>query len=265
MLEGCTLVTTAWADGDSFLIRTGDGKEHTVRLYGADCIEWHVTDASDGKRLYEQRRYFGITAAGGSSEASIAAAKGYGEKAGMKTRELLKQPFTVHTAYADARGDGKHQRIYAFVVTANGNDLAGELVQAGLARAFGVYRETPDGTRHDDYRESLRDLELQAAKKGAGVWELTDWEKLPAERKQQRTEDAEADLATGGAKDPGAATIDPNTAARDDLMTLPGIGEVTANRIIEARPFKSLDELTRVPGIGPVTLERIRGFLKLGN
>ena len=35
-LEGCTFVPAEWADGDSFSIRTSDGKEHTLRLYGAD-------------------------------------------------------------------------------------------------------------------------------------------------------------------------------------------------------------------------------------
>lgn len=43
-LENCRFVPTPWADGDSFLIRTKEGEEMTVRLYGADCIEFHVTD-----------------------------------------------------------------------------------------------------------------------------------------------------------------------------------------------------------------------------
>ena len=52
-------------------------------------------------------------------------------------------------------------------------------------------------------------------------------------------------------------------AARDTLMRLPGVGEVTANRIIEGRPYAGIDELVRVPGIGATTLERIRPFLKV--
>ena len=44
-IKGCTLVPTEWADGDSFLVKTPEGKEFTVRLYGADCLEWHVTDS----------------------------------------------------------------------------------------------------------------------------------------------------------------------------------------------------------------------------
>ena len=48
-----------------------------------------------------------------------------------------------------------------------------------------------------------------------------------------------------GAGPAQAATplIDLNTASRDDLMTLDGIGEVRADAIIRARPFRAKTEL----------------------
>jgi competence protein ComEA len=55
--------------------------------------------------------------------------------------------------------------------------------------------------------------------------------------------------------------VDVNLAPRDELMRIPGVGEVTANAIIEARPFRSIDDLRRVRGIGAVTLERIRPYV----
>ena len=42
---------------------------------------------------------------------------------------------------------------------------------------------------------------------------------------------------------PAATLIDLNSASRDDLMTLEGIGEVRADAIIRARPFKAKTEL----------------------
>ena len=42
---------------------------------------------------------------------------------------------------------------------------------------------------------------------------------------------------------PAASLIDLNSASRDDLMTLEGIGEVRADAIIRARPFKAKTEL----------------------
>ena len=260
-LTGCARVPTDWADGDSFQIRTGDGKEHTLRLYGVDCIECYLADKNDARRLSGQRRYFGISAM--DNEASIVLAKAFGKMACDRVTLLLKKPFTIHTAYADARGDGRHERIYGFVTLADGSDLAEVLVKKGLARAFGVSRETPDGKSRDDYREALRDLELQAAKRGSGVWAKTNWEKLPAERQAQRREDEDLEMATGKGKPAFTGTLDPNTASRDDLMKLPGVGEVTALAIIEGRPYKTVDDLMNVPGLGPRTFEKLRPHLKI--
>jgi len=263
-LEKCRFVESEWADGDSFPIVTAKGEEMTVRLYGADCIEYHVTDQSDARRLREQRRYFGIADYGDDAEKSIKLAKDLGGRATEETSRMLKQPFTIHTSFADARGDGKHKRIYAFVTAADGTDLSTYLVSKGLARAYGVYRETPGRLSGAGYKEKLADLELRAAKLGLGAWEHTDWEKLANERDEQRNEDSELGLATGAKTEFSGAPINPNTAARDELMRLPGIGEVTANRIIEGRPYKSLADLDRVSGIGEKTLERLKGNLVFG-
>lgn len=253
-LDHCTLADTEWADGDSFQIRLPDGKNQTIRLYGVDCIEIHVQgDDSNARRLRDQRRYFGI--------ADILTAKSVGKAAKDETARLLEKPFTVHTAFADGRGDGRFSRVYAFVETADGLDLSESLVSKGLARAFGVVRQLPDGTAGDEWAEQLKDLELTAARAGRGAWKHTDWEKLPAARKEARDEVAELDEARGVAKAVENKPVDINSAARDELMTLPGIGEKMANEIIGNRPFKNIEDLNRVPGIGPATLKKIRPFL----
>lgn len=263
-LGNCTLVPTGWADGDSFLVRTADGEEMTVRLYGADCIEYHVTDTTDARRLREQRRHFGIAEFGKSPEKSIELAKSLGGLAAEETRRVLAKPFTLHTSFADARGDGRYKRIYGFITTADGADLASHLVASGLARAFGVYKMTPLGKSGGDYRAQLTDLELQAARLGKGAWKHTDWNQLPEERRAQREEDAEMDIATGAKQEFSGKRINVNTAARDELMTIPGIGEVTANRIIEGRPYGKPADLEKVDGIGEKTVGRLIEYLEFG-
>jgi len=50
----------------------------------------------------------------------------------------------------------------------------------------------------------------------------------------------------------------------DDLMKLPGIGEVNAAAIIKARPLKSSAHLVTVKGIGPKTFANIVDYYSKG-
>lgn len=262
--KGCTLVPTDWADGDSFRIKTSKGMEMTIRLYAVDCLETGNLDDTDSRRLRAQRRYFGITDEKGNHANPIEMAKALGKQASDKTAALLGAPFTVHTRMSKALGDGIHERFYGFVETEDGKDLATELVRAGLARAYGVSADGPGGRSRERYKEILADIELQSAKRGIGIWAVTNWDKLPNEREVQRTEDEEDQIAKGNHPLPVEFRLNPNTASRDDLVRLPKIGEALADRIMEARddaPFKKPEDLMRVLGIKKKTLEGIRQYL----
>lgn len=64
---------------------------------------------------------------------------------------------------------------------------------------------------------------------------------------------------------PAPNSINLNTATKDMLMRLPGIGEKYAERIILFRedhgPFESVEQLVRVRGIGPKSLEKVRQYV----
>lgn len=63
------------------------------------------------------------------------------------------------------------------------------------------------------------------------------------------------------------AAVNVNTATKEQLDSLKGIGPTKAQAIIDYRtkngPFKSIDDLEKVPGIGPATLKEIRGEVSL--
>jgi len=58
-----------------------------------------------------------------------------------------------------------------------------------------------------------------------------------------------------------------NTATRDALMTLPGVGQVMAESIVAYRtahgPFTDIAQLDNVPRIGLKTVERLRPYVTL--
>ena len=60
---------------------------------------------------------------------------------------------------------------------------------------------------------------------------------------------------------PGADPVDLNRATAGELRALPGIGPVTAERIVAFRSengrFARVADLIEVPGVGPKTLERL--------
>jgi competence protein ComEA len=67
--------------------------------------------------------------------------------------------------------------------------------------------------------------------------------------------------------DTAIVKIDINAASKQDLMSLPGIGDVMSDRIIAYRtdvgPFRSIDELKKVKGISKRKLEQLVPFITI--
>ncbi len=67
----------------------------------------------------------------------------------------------------------------------------------------------------------------------------------------------------GGDTPPPDLPLDINKASAEELIELPHIGPVFAEKIIAARPFTTVKDLLRVQGIGEQYLEDIAPHLKV--
>jgi endonuclease YncB( thermonuclease family)/predicted flap endonuclease-1-like 5' DNA nuclease len=283
VLENCRLILNPANDGDSFHVSAGE-KEYIFRLYFVDASEM---DEMEPKRLVEQAKYFGIT---------VPQAIEVGQAAKEFTREKLSEPFTVFTRKSDAMGRSKLERFYAFVRTKEG-DLGEQLVRNGLARIYG-FKAVPPGFNNSRLEiEKLRQLEDEARQEKIGAWGISAGRLnirapsaavftvfVPGKTAPPRAAyptNSPAPISAMSTPTPFTATsrpvetkrspakekpelgrIDINTATEKELRTIPGIGPVTARKIIEARPFRSADDLRKVNGIGDKKYAQLRPYFQ---
>jgi competence protein ComEA len=89
---------------------------------------------------------------------------------------------------------------------------------------------------------------------------LADGEQVVVPRRGEVTVNA----AGAPGATPATAPVHLNSATLEQLDTLPGVGPVTAQKIVDYRaqhgPFTSLEELDAIPGIGPARLEQLKGL-----
>jgi endonuclease YncB( thermonuclease family) len=152
--DGCVVEADEWTDGDSFRVRLPDGRLETFRLYFVDTTE----SRSRGKRSDEQAAYFGLT-----RQQAI----DLGKEAKEFTAAALAKPFAIVTRWRPVFGP---TRYYAFVFTADGDNLVDLLVSRGLARIYGTRTPLPDGRDSRTYLSHLVELEEHAKQQGLGGW-----------------------------------------------------------------------------------------------
>ena len=68
-----------------------------------------------------------------------------------------------------------------------------------------------------------------------------------------------------GAGAPSVSAVSLSSATVEELDELPGVGPITAQKIVDYRaehgPFGSVDDLDAVPGIGPTRIEQLRNLV----
>ena len=136
----------------------------------------------------------------------------------------------------------------------------------GAVRAPGLY-ELPEESRVDD---AIREAGGAKAKAALELVNLA----APVADGQQVVVPLRGQLTaapTGGPPGSPASSaggkVHLNSATLEDLDALPGIGPVTAQKILDYRTahgaFQSVDELDAVPGIGPARLAQLKPLVEL--
>lgn len=130
--------------------------------------------------------------------------------------------------------------------------LSGTLL---LGAGIRLYQETFPSVPQFDYSASDSTFAALSEKQTGGTEEEASFVAEP--NAEEST--AEDDTAT--------IKVNVNTASKQELMTLPGIGEVLSDRILahrtEAGPFKTIDDLRKVKGISKRKLEQLLPFIVL--
>lgn len=162
VLKNCVYVPdTKYNDGDSFKVKTEDGRIVEVRCYFVDTAESKDKPYADHrKRVTDQGRYFGDL---GYKEALKLGreAKKYAE------RSLSGKKLTVYTIWEEVYTSG---RYYAFVEVPGMGLWHEDLVKKGLARIHTKGADLPNGTRWKAQKERLKNFEKKARASGQGGW-----------------------------------------------------------------------------------------------
>jgi competence protein ComEA len=134
-------------------------------------------------------------------------------------------------------------------------DVEGAVRRPGLVRLA-------KGSRVSDAVARAGGLTAKASRAGVNLAApVSDGEQVLVPAGGAAAGGAAASTGAGGAAGP----VSLSSATAEQLDTLPGIGPVTAQKIVDYRnqhgPFQSVDALDAIPGIGPARIAELQGLV----
>ena len=125
--------------------------------------------------------------------------------------------------------------------------------------------EAAGGVTEDAY---MRDINLASLlEDGMKVYIPTKEEVMQKEENSDYIIGSNNIIENNNVESKKSGKVNINTATKEELDTLPGVGELTANKIISYREengkFKSIEEIKEVSGIGDSKFEQIKDLIEI--
>ena len=162
VLKNCTYVPDAkYNDGDSFKVKTADGRVFELRMYFVDTAESKDKPYDDYReRVADQGKDFG----GLDYQQTIKLGR---EAKKLAESMLKKEKFTVFTKWERVHGG---DRYYCFLQMEDGKWWDEILIGHGLARIHTKGADTPGGSEWRAYKKQLWRIEQDAKRRRVGAW-----------------------------------------------------------------------------------------------
>ncbi len=140
---------------------------------------------------------------------------------------------------------------------------------AGAVTSPGVYRLSA-GARVEDAIVAAGGLDIEAdaewiAKNMNRAMQLTDGAKLyiPKSGESETSHNVRSIVTTLAASSSNGSVVSINMSSQSELEGLPGVGPVTAQKILDNRPYANLDELVKKKAMSQSLFDKLRPQLSL--
>lgn len=180
------------------------------------------------------------------------------------------------SAHPDERENGQLKTDGAKKQEAENRKVAGKVYIWGEVKNPGVYEFVPDA-RIGDIVEMAGGLTKKAAPgcvnlaacvsdgEEIHVYDTSQWNNM---EKGGQTENGGTGSRTGAgtdSRDTGGTRVNLNTATKEELMTIPGIGEAKAEAILNFRTqqgnFSKIEDIMNISGIKEKMFQKIKDYI----